>query len=351
MNDSAAGRDEYTFMLKKLVNKILSRGSSANSFSSGAPGGSFIQVFGDKPLKELFALKKEIPLHDHSLDWLERPAETFVNYVDAHQALPFEGIPYDEKYYLKPPNYMVSQTHRLWLTLNAIKPYLENRPDYNLLDIGAHPYSLDVVLREYAQYPGKIKATANLPVEEGWREILANLKIEVEYVNLDKYVMPDPSMPDIPAVFEEADESVDMALMAHVIEHLYHPFEIVKEITRVLKKGGVAVFTTDNAYRWEGFAGFMELHPFVYDPMPETAAMTFSFWRGHNRFFTEWDFRMMLEKAGLNVEKVIFQEVIFNGFNKGVFKYPTESMPQWKNEILSRIPAHRNEIIVIARKA
>lgn len=337
-------------MIKQWIKKMWGRMESPSRDVEGPSQGPFVEVFGDIPLKKLLSQKEEISLNDSSLDWLSCPSPDFVKYIDDHQALPFEGIPYDERYYLKTPNYMVSQTHRLWLTMEALKPYLKEGTNHQFLDVGAHPYSLDVLMREFYGYQGKIKATANLPVEESWREILSKLGIDVEYVNLDKYVLPDLRLPDIPSQFEESDSSVDMVLMAHVIEHLYHPFEIIKEITRVLKKDGVVIFSTDNAYRWEGFSGFLELHPFVYDPVHETSAMTFSFWRGHNRFFTEWDFRIMLEKAGLKVEKVIYQEIIFNGFNQGMFRHPTISMPSWKRDILSRIPAHRNEIIVIARK-
>jgi SAM-dependent methyltransferase len=47
-----------------------------------------------------------------------------------------------------------------------------------------------------------------------------------------------------------ADESVDVAVSNHVIEHLYSPNTFVEELYRILKPGGYAVIGTPNLASW-----------------------------------------------------------------------------------------------------
>jgi len=309
-----------------------------------------MHYFGDKPLKEIFADQTPVSIFDPVVSWLNIPPKDFIEYTENHQALPFEGVPGNDQVYRKTPNYMITQTHRLWLTLDTLLPYLPKTDDYHFLDIGAHPYSLEVILREYCQYKGEIQATANLPIENIWRPIFDQYGIRISYVNLDKYVLPDSRMPDIPDRLSNPDNSLDVILLAHVIEHLYHPLELLKDIARVLKPGGHLVISTDHAFRLSALVNMLSLNPFLHDPVDQTSALTFDFWRGHNRFFTEWDLRIMLERAGLKVERAAYCEFIFNSLNESYYKEPIWSIPKWKADILTKIPQYRNEIVIIATK-
>jgi len=46
------------------------------------------------------------------------------------------------------------------------------------------------------------------------------------------------------------DDSFDLVLMSHVIEHVHHPVATLDEIRRVLRPGGMLVVTTPNADSW-----------------------------------------------------------------------------------------------------
>jgi len=83
------------------------------------------------------------------------------------------------------------------------------------------------------------------------------------------------------------DESVDFIVFSHVIEHLYHPIQILKEACRCWKKGGKLLLSTDNGYMLGGFLNYLHPQSYLHEPVEQTAAMTFHEWRGHVRFFTE----------------------------------------------------------------
>ena len=73
-------------------------------------------------------------------------------------------------------------------------------------------------------------------------------------------INPGPRSVFIPALGEAlpfASESVDVVLFVEVIEHLDEPMKIIAEISRILKKGGLAFVTTPN-YAFPSFWPPME---------------------------------------------------------------------------------------------
>ena len=85
------------------------------------------------------------------------------------------------------------------------------------------------------------------------------------------------------------EQSFDVVLASHVIEHLNNPFGFVTEVKRILKSGGRFFVTTPN------IAGYQARH-------------FGSAWRSaifdHLYLFSKRTLRMLLEKAGFTVERV-----------------------------------------------
>ena len=85
------------------------------------------------------------------------------------------------------------------------------------------------------------------------------------------------------------EQSFDVVLASHVIEHLNNPFNFVTEVKRILKSGGRFFVTTPN------IAGFQAKH-------------FGSAWRSaifdHLYLFSRKTLRMLLEKAGFTVERI-----------------------------------------------
>ena len=95
---------------------------------------------------------------------------------------------------------------------------------------------------------------------------------------------------------------------------------------------------------------FLNLNEFLHEPVEDTAAMSYDFWRGHNRFYTAGDLSSWLRNSGFSVIDIQYHEVCYNAFLDDYFNRPYESMPKWRADILARMPAYRNEIILVAEK-
>jgi len=89
---------------------------------------------------------------------------------------------------------------------------------------------------------------------------------------------------------------------------------------------------------------------FLHEPVENTSAMSFTFWRGHNRFFSEKDIIKMLETAGFKIIERRFCEVYYNSFSEEYFKHPITAIPKRQADILTLIPEYRNELIIIAER-
>lgn len=316
--------------------------------AESVPSRSFAEAFGDQSWSQIFSDHTPVPFAAPGLDWLAAPPPPFVEHILGRRPLAFEAVPPDPARYLRPPTYSIVQMHRLWVTLREVERHLGGAR--LVLDLGAFPFSLDVLLREYLRYDGRIVATANLPVRDDWKAELERLRIEIAHLNLDEHVDDRADVGDLPPALDLADGSADLVILTHVIEHLYHPLGVLKEAFRVLRPGGRVLVSTDNAFMLDAFMRFAWLGPFLHEPVEDTSAMTFHFWRGHNRFFSEKDIETMLRGAGFDAIEGRFYEVLYNSFTDEYFPQPTTSLPKWRADVLTRIPGFRNEIVMVARK-
>ncbi len=150
------------------------------------------------------------------------------------------------------------------------------------------------------------------------------------------------------------DESFDLVLMGHVIEHVHDPLATLREIRRVLRAGGKLVVATPNAASW----GHRHFGPN---------------WRGlepprHLRIFNAHNLAVLAERAAfvqINVSStlrttplVLVQSRLIRRFGRGdMMRPPTRSEVRYARrgafaEILMRLwdPLVANELLLEARK-
>ena len=147
------------------------------------------------------------------------------------------------------------------------------------------------------------------------------------------------------------DNSIDFVICSHVIEHLYHPIDILCQAQRVLKPGGAILLTTDNAFLLHGLLNYLLSGDHLHEPVSGTAAMAFHEWRGHVRFFSVADLRTLLAAADLDVVDCEFREILYNSLLEAYFTEPVRTFPSWKAKLLSDFPHLRNEILLVATKS
>jgi FkbM family methyltransferase len=309
---------------------------------------SFLERFAGEKLGDIFADRTPVSIFDSSLAWLELPPPEFLQYAENVRPRP-QDLPLQDRAVFHPgATFLLSQAHRIWLTLQLLNRHLPDSPDAVLLDLGAYPFTIDIAVREYLKRDCRIVATYAQPLSEECRAALAQDCIEIAPVNLDPRVVKTPGVPGMTDTLPLEDCSVDAVLFAHVIEHLYHPIQILKEVFRVLKPGGKLILTTDHAFLLGGFLNYLNGGEFVHEPVDTTAAMVFHDWRGHVRFFSDGDLRKLVAEAGGSVVSSSLLEVHYDSVPQRYFVRPNVEIPKWRASLLTEFPQYRNEIMVVA---
>ena len=92
-------------------------------------------------------------------------------------------------------------------------------------------------------------------------------------------------------------DSFDHVIFGDVLEHLYHPEQVLKQAVACLRPEGSALVCIPNVQHWSVMAQLIRGH------WPQEDAGLFD--RTHIRWFTLNDMGQLLQQAGLVVEKVI----------------------------------------------
>jgi SAM-dependent methyltransferase len=311
-------------------------------------GGSVVSAFGDRSLAELMADTSPVSIRDPQLAWLNLPSPDFTSWVMEREPEIWRHIPATVDHF-GAPTFSQVQAHRLWLTVELIRSHLP-AGDATVVDIGSFPFSVPVALRQFLGSTGRIVATINQAVDHDVRRPLDELGVEIVPVNLDPLVAVSTFLDGMTDDIPVPSCSADVVVLSHVVEHLYHPMHAMRELARVLRPGGVAIVTTDNAFMWTGLVNQLTNAPFLHEPVDQTAAMLFDDWRRHVRFFTDRDLSAMLATVGLATVETVFNEVLYKSVPEVVFDAPILDLPRWRAELLTAVPTLRNDVSVVAVK-
>lgn len=283
------------------------------------------------------------------MEWLNLPPEAFLDYARTRPRLPFDGVPANPEAYGEQTTFLLAQSHRAWVTLDLVDRHMGQQAGQTVLDLGSYPFALSIALNEYLKKECRVIATVNQEIGEEARRALLDRRVETIPANLDPLVKVADPLPGMSDGLPLPDGSADFAIMAHVVEHLYHPLDILRETRRVLKPGGKFVITTDNSFMLGGLLNYLEGGRFLHEPVEGTAAMVFHEWRGHVRFYSRQDLETLLDAAGFDVVEVRLEEVLYNSFPEEQFAHPNNWLPKWRADLLRALPQLRNEIMVVGQ--
>lgn len=184
-----------------------------------------------------------------------------------------------------------------------------------------------------------------------WLSIFPKAKYTV--LNISEEDLP-PKTENIETVVGDAQKMAfegnkfDLAVSNQVLEHLEKPELCLREVIRVLKPGGYALFTTPNLAAWYNRLGLLfGYQPFNYTPSPEYRNIGFPKFvkknniYDHPRVFTHKALKELFEKIGYRVE------------NMDVVNHTYEGQPYRKARELAHylVPkGWKENIVILARK-
>lgn len=92
------------------------------------------------------------------------------------------------------------------------------------------------------------------------------------------------------------DNYFDAVTCLDVIEHVFEPINLINEISRVLKKGGILIVSTPNIRYWHHLFDLA-----VNGRFPKTSGDAEHYDGGHLHYFTYRDIEKILEKKGFRI--------------------------------------------------
>lgn len=132
----------------------------------------------------------------------------------------------------------------------------------------------------------------------------------------DKIIRPDNLIlikDNLVDKIDLADNSVDGVVMLAVLEHLDYPLEIINEVYRVLRPGGLICLTVPTPFA-ENILKFLSFLRFIN---PQMLAE-------HKRYFNKADLEKIAREAGFNKTKHQYFQLGCNNFFIG-YKYYGEN--------------------------
>jgi SAM-dependent methyltransferase len=117
------------------------------------------------------------------------------------------------------------------------------------------------------------------------------------YKNIDKQIRKEDAM-----AFSFADQSFDVVIANHVLEHIPDDLKAMSEIFRVLKKGGIAILQVPYS---ETISATIE-EPLIDNPVKQSALFG---QKDHVRIYQLNDYISRLEQSGFIVSQISYKEL------------------------------------------
>jgi SAM-dependent methyltransferase len=193
---------------------------------------------------------------------------------------------------------------------NRIISTFELIPDKNngkLLEIGANPYFLTVLIKKYKNYNyslinyfGETCGISSQKIEN--IKYGENHIFNFQNINIEKEILPFP------------DKYFDVIIYGEVIEHLTeNPIYSLYNLHRVLKDDGFLIISTPNVFRYQNLKKFLiDKKISIYDPYS-----SYGIYGRHNREYSIYELQDILEKTGFSIiDKKTLYIKDKTGFNK-----------------------------------
>ena len=223
-------------------------------------------------------------------------------------------------------DYFRGQKDRYARSLGLVKRYCPKQS--KILEVGSMPFHFTLLLKELGY---NIICIDKNPSRES--KFIKTNNLEIKRCNIETDKLP------------LNDKSFDRVLFMETFEHLYqNPIFALKEINRVMKKDGLLILTTPNAYSLKRVTHFFLGKGLGENPYNEFDKLNWAGHLGHIREYSKPELKFFLKKMGFRIEKVIFEYYGHKRFEKN------RLIRSCLKVFYSLSPKFRPHIIVIARK-
>ncbi|CAN7245924.1 methyltransferase domain-containing protein [Trinickia sp. LjRoot230] len=172
------------------------------------------------------------------------------------------------------------------------------------LELGANPYFTTMLLKRFTSVEWSLANYFSAEFAHGLNKqrvfhkgYTADTKITPTELSYQHFNIEEDSFP-----FDAA--SFDVVLFCEIIEHLLNdPCKVLREIKRVLRKGGSLILTTPNVDRIENVARLI-VGSNIYDPYSGYGP-----YGRHNREYNKHELHTLLGYLGFTVEEIFTADV------------------------------------------
>lgn len=204
----------------------------------------------------------------------------------------------DERLHYPGTHWLQIQAYRYFRAVNFVRGLGGLR---GLLDVGCFPGTMLRVIGSL--WPSAVLHGVGLGVTEDLRAAMTGAVLHEVNIDPDVFFAGYNS---IPTVFGMGDQSIQIVTVMEVLEHLYNPVHVLREVYRVLEPGGWCYVTTNNVASLPGIARI------VAGDTPMDGELCYSTalfdgktdWRGHVRFWSRRELREMLQGVGFSSVRV-----------------------------------------------
>lgn len=206
----------------------------------------------------------------------------------------------DERARKELKNYLREDFIRFYITFSMLP---DREQELELFEIGANPYYLTTLLKEYTKYrvdcsncfvDGELAFSKGLQVMVG-----GGREIEMPYINLNierNWYLPKTA--------SSRGGHYDVVCFCEVIEHMVEsPVRALLHVNQMLKSGGILILSTPNVSRLENVAKMLA-GANIYDPYSGYGA-----YGRHNREYNQHEINLLLTLCGFEVESLSSQDV------------------------------------------
>jgi 2-polyprenyl-3-methyl-5-hydroxy-6-metoxy-1,4-benzoquinol methylase len=240
-------------------------------------------------------------------------------------------LPYDPVWKLD-ERFFLDVEHRYTKTHKLLLRAIEDLQGKRVLDLGC---SRGMLLERFRRYPGV--ELVGLELDPAYRVDAESHGIHVDQFQINVY-----DGEQIAARLEYDDDRFDVVVAAEIIEHVVDTVGFTREIHRVLRPGGVALFSTPNILWWKYRLDLvLGRYP---DPLEHRLHYGTDF--GHVRIFTPDLLREVVEEGGFEIIEIAGKRL---GSISSLTRTPA-FVARRLDRLATRWPRLSDDILLSARK-